>query len=80
MIKKKFKKKSIISNHKILILNLKLRQLVLKNIKKINYFEFDIFFLFFLIFNYYYLIKYFLFFYISFLINLLILLNIIYIK
>ena len=63
MIKKKFKKKSIISNHKILILNLKLRQLVLKNIKKINYFEFDIFFLFFLIFNYYYLIKYFLFFY-----------------
>ena len=63
MIKKKFKKKSIISDRKILILNLKLRQLVLKNIKKIKYFEFDIFFLFFLIFNYYYLIKYFLFFY-----------------
>ena len=62
MIKKKFKKKSIISDRKILILNLKLRQLVLKNIKKIKYFEFDIFFLFFLIFNYYYLIKYFLFF------------------
>lgn len=55
MIKKKFKKKSIISDHKILILNLKLIQLVLKNIKKIKYFEFDIFFLFFLIFNYYYL-------------------------